>query len=58
MELSSHLHSLTPKGHFYEIGSLEICALGWLGTLILLISASWVAGITGMSHRCLVSLAS
>jgi hypothetical protein len=24
---------------------------GWLGTMILLISASWVAGITGVSHQ-------
>jgi hypothetical protein len=26
----------------------------WLQTEILLISASWVAKITGMSHRCLL----
>jgi hypothetical protein len=28
-----------------------IC-INWLWTWILLISASWVAGITGASHRC------
>jgi hypothetical protein len=32
--------------------SRTIC-LGWLWTVILLISASWVARITGVSHRCL-----
>jgi hypothetical protein len=26
---------------------------GWLQTMIRLISASWVAGITGLSHSCL-----
>jgi hypothetical protein len=29
---------------------------GWLWTVILLISASWVARITGVSHRCLACL--
>jgi hypothetical protein len=28
---------------FFEIGSHELFARGWLGTVILLISASWVA---------------
>jgi hypothetical protein len=28
-----------------------IC-LGWLWTVILLMSAFWVVGITGMSHWC------
>jgi hypothetical protein len=35
---------------FFEIG------LGWLRTTILLISASWVAGITGVSHQRLACL--
>jgi hypothetical protein len=34
---------------FFEIGSWTICP-GWLWTVILLISAPWVAKITGMSH--------
>jgi hypothetical protein len=36
---------------FFEIGSHELFASGWLQTPILLISASWVSRITGMSHR-------
>jgi hypothetical protein len=35
---------------FWDRVSWTIC-LGWLRTMILLISASWVARITGMSHR-------
>jgi hypothetical protein len=38
---------------FFKIGSLETVCPGWLWTLILLISASWVARITDVSHRCL-----
>jgi hypothetical protein len=34
------------------IRSPKLFALGWLRTAILLISASWVAGITGVSHQC------
>jgi hypothetical protein len=30
----------------------QTIGLGWLQTLILLISASWVARITGVSHQC------
>jgi hypothetical protein len=30
---------------------LQTISLGWLGTTILLISASWVARIIGMSHH-------
>jgi hypothetical protein len=33
---------------FFKIGSLEPFAWGWLRTSILLISASRVAGITGV----------
>jgi hypothetical protein len=36
---------------FFEIGSRRTMCLGWLGTSILLISASWLARITGMSHQ-------
>jgi hypothetical protein len=36
---------------FFEIGSGELFALGWLQTAILLISASSVARITGMNTR-------
>jgi hypothetical protein len=35
---------------FWDRVSKTIC-LGWLQTSSLLISASWVAGITGMSHQ-------
>jgi hypothetical protein len=37
---------------FWRWGSHELFALGWPQTMILLISASQVAGITGVSHRC------
>jgi hypothetical protein len=32
-----------------------ICS-GWLQTVVLWISASWVAGIAGMRHWCLADL--
>jgi hypothetical protein len=35
---------------FLKIGSSKLFALGWLRTVILLISASWVARVTGVSH--------
>jgi hypothetical protein len=35
---------------FFEIGSHKLFAQCWLRTVILLISASWVARIIGMSH--------
>jgi hypothetical protein len=51
-------HSSSPifclKG-FFRIGSQTIC-LGWFRTEILLISASWVARITGVSHQCPAAL--
>jgi hypothetical protein len=34
----------------FEIGSCELFAQDWLWTLILLISASWVARLTGISY--------
>jgi hypothetical protein len=37
--------------NIFKIASLELFAQGWLQTLILLISAFWVARITGMSHQ-------
>jgi hypothetical protein len=45
-------YSISPfcGGFFWDRGSWTICA-GWLQTLILLIFASWVAGITGMSYQ-------
>jgi hypothetical protein len=45
-------HSSSPfycDGFFQERISRTICP-GWLQTMILLISASWEATITGMSH--------
>jgi hypothetical protein len=47
-------HSTSPvfvMGFFQDRVSQTICP-GWLWTTIFLISASWVAGITGMSPRC------
>jgi hypothetical protein len=35
---------------FFEIGSLWTISPGWLWIKILLISVSWVARITGVSH--------
>jgi hypothetical protein len=37
-------------GYFRD--RISTICLGWLQTLILLISASWVARITGVSYRC------
>jgi hypothetical protein len=39
--------------NFFEIGFLKLFCPGWLQTSILLVSASWVAGITGVSQQCL-----
>jgi hypothetical protein len=36
---------------FFKIESRETIFLGWLQTTILLISASWVARITGVGHQ-------
>jgi hypothetical protein len=41
-------------GVFWDRVSRTICP-GWLQTVILLISVSWVARTTGMSHQRLVS---
>jgi hypothetical protein len=38
---------------FFKIGSCQVFVQGWLRTVILLISASWIARITGVSHQCL-----
>jgi hypothetical protein len=35
----------------FGIGAQELFAQGWLWTMILLTSASWVAGITGVGHH-------
>jgi hypothetical protein len=42
-------------GFFQDRISWTVC-LGWLWTLLLLISASWVSRITGMSHQCLTAI--
>jgi hypothetical protein len=39
-------------GYFQDRVSQTICP-GWLWTIVLLISASWVARIMGVNHRCL-----
>jgi hypothetical protein len=39
----------------FKIGFLELSAWGWLRTTIFLISASWAARITGVSHQHLAS---
>jgi hypothetical protein len=36
----------------FLIGSHKLLAWGWLWTVILLVSASWVARITGMGQQC------
>jgi hypothetical protein len=41
---------------FFEIRVLWITCLGWLRTLALLISASWVAGITNVNHWHLTNI--
>jgi hypothetical protein len=50
-------HSIRPfcVRYFRDRILLTIC-LGWLQTAILLISASWVARITGLSHQLLTQL--
>jgi hypothetical protein len=42
-------------GNFQDRVSPTIC-LWWLWTLMLLISASWVVRITGVSHQHLVEI--
>jgi hypothetical protein len=52
---SYHLsHSASPffVTGVFEIGSLELFPWVWIQTTILLIAASWVVRITGVSHRC------
>jgi hypothetical protein len=50
---SGPIPSATPPANgFYEIGSCRTICLGWFQTMILLISASWVARITGVSYQC------
>jgi hypothetical protein len=39
----------------FKIGSHGTICSGWLWTEILLIFASWVARITGVSYQCLAS---
>jgi hypothetical protein len=41
---------------FFKIGSCELFAQGWLQITILLIFATWVARITGVSHQCLAAV--
>jgi hypothetical protein len=53
LELRTYILTNPPalycEGFFQDRVSRTIC-LGWLGTVILLISTSWVAKITGVSH--------
>jgi hypothetical protein len=48
----SHSSSPLCNGYFWDRVLQTIC-LGWLLTVNLLISASWVARITGVNHWCL-----
>jgi hypothetical protein len=41
---------------FFKMGVSQTFSLGWLPTIIFLISASWVARVTGASHQCLAHL--
>jgi hypothetical protein len=47
-------HSTSPicVRYFWHRVSWSICP-GWLWTEVFLISASWIARITGLSHLCL-----
>jgi hypothetical protein len=45
----SHSTSSFYEGFFRDRVSWTVCS-GWFWTLILLISVSWVARITGVSH--------
>jgi hypothetical protein len=49
-------HSASPSliGYFWDRVSRAVCP-GWLGPMIFLISASWVARIIGVSHQRLPS---
>jgi hypothetical protein len=49
------LPTLFCDGFFWDRVSRTICQ-GWLWTMILQISASWVARIIGVSHQCLAYL--
>jgi hypothetical protein len=51
----SHCTSPFCVRYFQGRVSWTIC-LGWLWTVILLLSASWVARITGVSHWCPVRI--
>jgi hypothetical protein len=55
LRASTLSHSASPfhNRYFWDRVLQTICP-GWLWTMILLISASWVARITGMSHQRLV----
>jgi hypothetical protein len=44
--------TISVVGFFWDGGVSWTICLGWFQTSILLISASWVAGITGMRHWC------
>jgi hypothetical protein len=51
-------HSTSPAlvhDEFFQDRVSQTICLGWLWTTILLVSASWVARITGMSQWCLAS---
>jgi hypothetical protein len=53
----SHHQAPTPSFYgFFQDRISRTIYLGWLQTMIPLISASWVARITGMSHWCLALL--
>jgi hypothetical protein len=53
-ELRASSHSTSPFlwWIFFKIGSSGTICPGWLRTSIPLISASWVARITGVRHQC------
>jgi hypothetical protein len=48
----SHFTSPFSDG-FFEVRSHELTTWDWLRIVILLLTASWVARITGVSHWCL-----
>jgi hypothetical protein len=54
LSLESHLQSIL-LWLFLEMGVLRTICLGWPPMVILPISASPIARITGVSHQCLAS---
>jgi hypothetical protein len=53
---SANLPALFLCGEFFQDKVLRTICPGWLRTAVLLISVSWVARTTGVSHHCLARM--